>query len=69
MVTAKDVCNAGLAISMAAARRMLATNIVIEICVNCGACRCQVCQEKNTTCRICGAKTTVLHKKGSNMKK
>ena len=64
MLTPKEICDAGLAVSMAQARRMIALGAVREICGKCGACRCSDCQEKSATCNHCGAKEIAIDKKG-----
>jgi hypothetical protein len=64
-IKAKDACEAGLAVSMSEARRMITIGNIKEICAKCGACRCEECQRQHPTCHNCGSDQLKLHKKGS----
>jgi len=64
MITPKSVCDSGLAMSMAQARRLIALDGIREICGKCGACRCDECQTSDVVCRLCGSREIVLNRKG-----
>jgi len=61
MVTPKQVCDAGLAVSFAQARRMIASKEVWMNCAKCG----NECQNPNEPCGGCGRIQMILSTKGN----
>lgn len=64
MIEAKEVVESGVAFSMAEARRLINNLEVKRVCSRCGACRCTMCMT-DRVCRVCGERSTTIHRRGS----
>mgnify|MGYP006308193693 FL=1 len=64
-IMAKEVVAAGVSMSMSEARRLIDNMRVVRVCASCGACRCSLCRAGHPGCRVCGEKSTTIHRRGS----